>query len=1034
MFPLQVRSSPNILFIFSDDHRYDLLGSIDPEIHTPNLDALASSGVRFDTAIATTAICSPARAAVLTGRYGSQNGVMGLAASIHNSEVTFADYLKGAGYRTAQFGKWHIGNTPASVGFDTYARIYGNGSWFNRSIDSNIPGMPTDLGGTFYEEFMANRVIEYVSNHVATATAEPFVLWWCNQVAHVDGSYNYPASTVSLDLHAVEDMPVPGNWADDLADKPPHLATSRYITQSVSQDYGGPGGYSNMDPGVRNTYMGQDNVQQHNKEYYSAVTDLDREIGRVLDALEDPNGDGNTSDSIVDNTWVIFLGDNGWQTGSHKFTSKVLSYEESMRVPMIIRAPGLASRVETNLVLNIDVTQLMLDVAGVAIPDNMPGRNLRTLLENPSAPWRDRVLYEALSSDLGNKPHRTIRTGRYKYIQTHGLVPQFEELYDLATDPLELTNLASDPAYAAIKAGLVQALEEEMAAIPSGGSGLNTPWSGLDNPGFEASPFDSGWSNPGVAMQTNGIVEGSSQAALVGGSGTGRLSQPLPGLADFTLAFSVHPSTGPVSDRMWNMVLHQNGGDGSDPLGAFLNIKGTIDGALQIYNGSSWVDVAGGVGAFAIGQTTLMQIRARDLDAGSAEYDLFWSLPGGSNLSQSAIGLSAFQSTPGTTGATGLNFARTSSLYGTYVVDEVRLEALDPFALRNGDFEREPFLEWWYWNGVEQVANLSPSSSSSAAKFPYNVPSEIWQTLCSRRTFTLSVLFELAGVVNESLHVEINNDSFVLEDLSAGKMLEIRIAPGGELEVKAGGAWLKVLDSTHSAPTRLLAETPYELEIIGRDFGLPGASWDLAWSAVLNPSDSGSATDLRVFSNLENATTGAGAATVRFFQKGIPPANSYVLDDVSFTTSMVAVAVDDHGIAGIESPGKGFLSWMASKGYDPFLGFGTLSLVSPAEDGIGAFAKYVLGLPLMEASDYSGRIVLYPCSNTVGVIMNQSDPDVWVAIQTSEDLLGDWATQPPSTEIPAGQDGVDIGLVRRQYQLPSPAGNALFVRVLLDTL
>lgn len=1027
---------PNILFIFSDDHRHDLLGVQNPALHTPHLDALANSGVRFDTAIATTAICSPARAAVLTGRYGSQNGVTGLSASIHSTEVTFADYLKTAGYRTAQFGKWHLGNTPASVGFDEYARINSNGSWFNRGIDSNIPGMPGNLGGRFYEAFMADRVMDYVSNHVnrASTSTNAFAVWWCNQVPHLDGAYTYPASRPSLDLHDVAQMPVPGNWDDDLSGKPPHLPTSRYVTKSGEAAYGGPGGYTNMMPGMRNPYLGQDHVQQHNQEYYAAITDLDREIGRVLAALEDPNQDGDPSDSIATNTWVIFLGDNGWQTGSHKFTSKVLSYEESMRVPLIVRGPGIPPRVDTNLVLNIDLTPMMLDIAGVAIPADMHGMNLRTLLENPVAPWRDRIYYEAVSSDLGNQPHRTIRTHQYKFIQTHSLSPVFEELYDLSADPLERTNVVHETAYAGVVSNLVQALQEEQEAIaPAIPPGL--PWSGLVNPGFEENPFDAGWVNPGLVVQADGITEGSIRAALVGGGGTGRFSQPIPGAGDFTLSFAIQPASIPSSDRMWNLVLHQGGGDGSTSGGAMLNIKGALDGSFQVYNGSGWVPLPGSDGAFAVGQTTRVRLQARDFNAGfAARYDVSWSLPDNTNLAHHLTGLSHFQGTPTTTGVTGLNFARTSGSYGRYLVDDVQFSVPVSRLIRNGDFEQGLFPGWWGGGQVELSANLAGSSPGQAARFPYNVPSELWQTLTPRRDFTFSTRFELAGTNHSSLHVHLHNDRFAATDQSAGEILALRVAPGGTLEVKAGNRWRRIVDRVQDLPASLLKEIPYELQIIGRDFGLPGASWDLAWMPLGQALQAGSATNLTVFANLAHATTGTGVTTARFTQIGIPPAHSFVVDDVLLTESAGTVPGATYRIEGIVSPGKGFLSWMASMGYDPTFGLHALATLIPGGDGIPALTKYTLGLPLNEAQDLESRIQLNPAARLFTVVMIATDPGLSLRTLTSEDLEH-WILQPPSIEInPSPQDGVPPGLVRRQYQLPTPSGNRQFVQTQVQML
>ena len=229
---------PNILFIFSDDHRYDLIGKTNPNISTPHLDALADSGVRFDRAYVATAICSPSRAACLTGRYGSRNGVPTLARALQFPDAAFPHALTKAGYTTLQVGKWHLKTTPAQAGFQQYAQIHGNGSWFERKINTNISGAPTKLNGTFYETVMADLVIDRISDHQAKHSDKPFFLWWCNQVPHVDGRFNYPDVKTDPNkktthqpsgrdggyrsLYKVTNMPVPANWSDPLTPKPPY--------------------------------------------------------------------------------------------------------------------------------------------------------------------------------------------------------------------------------------------------------------------------------------------------------------------------------------------------------------------------------------------------------------------------------------------------------------------------------------------------------------------------------------------------------------------------------------------------------------------------------------------------------------------------------------------------------------------------------------------------------------------------------------------------------------------------------------------
>jgi arylsulfatase A-like enzyme len=265
-------------------------------------------------------------------------------------------------------------------------------------------------------------------------------------------------------------MPLPISWNDPLTTKPPYLAKSRFVTKSVQQNYGGPGGYTNPVKGKRNSTLGQDNLQQHMREYYASVTALDAEIGRVIAKLKDPDGDGHYTDSILDNTWIIFMGDNGWQTGHHKFTSKVLAYEESCRVPLIVKAPGISTRVEKKFALNIDLTAMFYEIAGLKIPEHLQGCTLGALVANPETPWRNDFYYEAITPErsLDAVPHDALRNDQYKLILTYNTAANkvvYEELYDLIKDPDEMVNLATDTAYASVKKSLKTRLEIEKNRI-----------------------------------------------------------------------------------------------------------------------------------------------------------------------------------------------------------------------------------------------------------------------------------------------------------------------------------------------------------------------------------------------------------------------------------------------------------------------------------------------------------------------------------------------------------------------------------------
>lgn len=591
---------PNILFIFSDDHRYDLIGATNPLVQTPHLDKLAASGVRFTHACVTTSICSPSRAAVLTGQYGSRNGVPTLSDPLKFPQATIAHSLADAGYRTTHIGKWHLGTTPREAGFQQYARINSNGSWFKRKIDSNIPGAPTKLNGTFYETVMADLVINRITNHLSNHSDEPFFIWWCNQVPHVDGGLKYcdvkvdpsnktehtPSGTLggyraNYDLAS---MPVPSNWSDNLDAKPPYLAPSRFVTKSASENYGGPGGYTNQAPGLRNSTLGQDHVQQHNLEYFASLSALDVEIGRVLNHLEDPNGDGDKSDSVTDNTWIVFMGDNGWQTGSHKFTSKVLAYEESIRVPLLIKGPRLTPRTESKLTLNIDLPLLFRDLGGLKPASHHQGLDLKKLLTNPNISWRKDFYYEATKAEpsLGAQPHDAIRTETHKLIHTYDKNNKlvFKELYDLSSDPGELINLSSDPTHFKTKEELTKLLiirRQTIASSPDPPKPTN----------FQNGSFDTGdktgWEtnrNDSSTIVPSPLGKGTHALQFNTDSASSWVQQANFSLQDFSVSWRFRYS-GIISSRVMNVQARSGNLDR-------LNLRINDSRQLQFHNGSEW--------------------------------------------------------------------------------------------------------------------------------------------------------------------------------------------------------------------------------------------------------------------------------------------------------------------------------------------------------------------------------------------------------------------------------------------------------------
>ncbi|EMI19919.1 secreted protein containing Sulfatase domain protein [Rhodopirellula maiorica SM1] len=432
---------PNIVFILTDDHRWDGTGESGGEfVRTPNLDRITASGTRFENAFVTLAICSPSRAACLTGRYGSANGVTEIGKShIHASEVTFAQSLRKIGYQTGVTGKWHLGNEPDTCGFDFVSTCWSNGTWYDRKF--TIAGETKVMPG-FVDDVTADESIRFIRE--ASQHEEPFVLWMNTQVPHMDHRHQWPAKQAFLDQYEASEMPLPETWNDDLSGKPEYLKTARNRTQALAYGYDDPA-----------------NIRQHAKEYFASVQQMDAAVRRVLDEID--------SLEIRDNTWIIVMGDNGWMLGEHGMTSKVLPYEESMRVPMTIAGPGTETQVVSELVLNIDVTATIYDLAGLPVPESLHGRSLLPLVhaETPDD-WRSSFLYEAPSSQLGSQPLWAVRNARWKYVETEtNEGERFAELYDLVQDRMEQTNLANEPSNANVVNELANQLREYQREIGS---------------------------------------------------------------------------------------------------------------------------------------------------------------------------------------------------------------------------------------------------------------------------------------------------------------------------------------------------------------------------------------------------------------------------------------------------------------------------------------------------------------------------------------------------------------------------------------
>ena len=443
---------PNIILIFTDDQQFNALAANgNVVIHTPTMDEIASRGVRFTQARAVLPVCSPSRAAILTGQYNSTNGVEDLGQSIHASSPRLAAELQKAGYMTGVAGKWHLGRglNQSDLGFDYFATFNSNGSYYDRNynVNGSTIHLPpeSDPDAVHVDIFAADRAADFIDK--ANSRSQPFFLWHNTQTPHLDGSLTWNALPKNHARYSANDFydpasgvdHLPGNWDDELANKPPYYGSIRNRTLAQTD----------------RRYLYGDPIQLagHTSEYYAVISELNDMLAPVMDKLNNTPDPRNPGHALLDNTYVIFMSDNGWLMGDHGMTSKSLPFDQAARVPMMVMGPGVdVGRVDDRQVANIDIAPTVLEMAGAVIPPAMQGKSLFDMLSDNGAGEgvRNTSIVEIWKSTFaGNKPILAGYDGRYEVFYTYedatgDDLPSFVEIYDTHVDPWELNNLAAD--------------------------------------------------------------------------------------------------------------------------------------------------------------------------------------------------------------------------------------------------------------------------------------------------------------------------------------------------------------------------------------------------------------------------------------------------------------------------------------------------------------------------------------------------------------------------------------------------------------
>ncbi len=413
------QKQPNIVFILTDDQRYDAMSCAGhPFLKTPHIDRIAKEGVLFKNAFVTTSLCSPSRASFLTGCYAHTHEVFDNGGKDPNPAfATFPQLLQKAGYETAFMGKWHMApsNSPRP-GFDHWVSFSGQGNYNKNKL--NVDGKVVSS-----EKYITDELTDYAAAFLKKKHDKPFVLYLSHKAVH--GPFT-PAKR-HANLYSGVEIESRNNPKDNLATKPP---------------WG-----RQMDKDWKSQIL----------SYFQTLSAVDESVGRVLDTLEEIDA--------LDNTAVIFAGDNGYFHGEHGgMWDKRAAYEPAMRIPLIVRYPTLAGPGTDckELILNIDLAPTLLELAGVPIPGTMQGQSWLGALQG--RPGRESFLYEYFQ-ERGDKFKRptvlAVRTKQWKYV-TYPLDSSFTaELYDLQADPEELNNLIGDEKHA----GTLNQLKDELEKL-----------------------------------------------------------------------------------------------------------------------------------------------------------------------------------------------------------------------------------------------------------------------------------------------------------------------------------------------------------------------------------------------------------------------------------------------------------------------------------------------------------------------------------------------------------------------------------------
>jgi arylsulfatase A-like enzyme len=478
---LQAATRPNLLFIYTDDQRYDAVSVVQKEqgergrfpwFQTPNMDRLAAEGVRFRNAFVVCSLCAPSRAVNLTGRYNHLNGIASNFRPFPIDNVTHASLLRAAGYTTAYVGKWHMDSQRERPGFDHHYSFIAHARYWDPVFI--VDGKDTPTKG-WIDDISTDYAIEFMKNQRGSAKPWSLVVGFKAPHGPTEPPERAKDRFAGEQARVVPNLNTPVPYTGSAASRPKGDATNGTVPVNLG--------------------------------YFRCISAADDCLGRLLDALDELG--------FAQNTIVVYTSDNGYYLGEHGLGDKRSAYDESLRVPLLVRDPSLSAkargRVVNEMVLNLDLAQTLLDFAGVPATADMQGRSWRPLLTGERVRWRQSWFYEYFAENQKNSrvPDITAaRTFDAKLIRYPGH-DDWTELFDLKSDPYETSNLFKDPSYAALRAKM-EAEHDRLASEV----GYRVP-EYVDRPSWWGKPGGPDWNaTPGLrlhfdftAIQDNQVLD-----------------------------------------------------------------------------------------------------------------------------------------------------------------------------------------------------------------------------------------------------------------------------------------------------------------------------------------------------------------------------------------------------------------------------------------------------------------------------------------------------------------------------------------------